>query len=265
MSDKLQGGMKADRTSVSWSFLLRSTTDSTEVTGKTATNFTDSYWRQGGTRTSISLSDLSTVNSAYSSGGVKEVDSTNMPGLYRLDLPDAAVASGADWVMVGIKCTGAFVFHERIPLTTNVIQGGDAYTRLGAPAGASTAADIAAVKAVLPAALVSGRIDASVGAMAAGTITAAAVATDAIDADAIAADAVTEIQSGLATAANLSTVNTTVNNSSGFVDTEVAAIKAKTDLLTFTVSGQVDANIQYVNDVIVRGTGAGGNEWGPGP
>ena len=43
----------------------------------------------------------------------------------------------------------------------------------------------------------------------------------------------------------------------------VTAIKAKTDSLTFTVAGQVDANIQYVNDVQVNGTGALGDEWGP--
>lgn len=42
-------------------------------------------------------------------------------------------------------------------------------------------------------ALVSGRVDASVGAMAAAVMTAAAVATDAIDADALAADAANEI------------------------------------------------------------------------
>ena len=47
------------------------------------------------------------------------------------------------------------------------------------------------------------------------------------------------------------------------VDTVVDAIKVKTDSLTFTVSGQVDSNIQYVNDVQVAGTGADGNEWGP--
>lgn len=60
----------------------------------------------------------------------------------------------------------------------------------------------------------------------------------------------------LATAAALTIVD-------DFLDTEVAAIKAKTDSLTFTVAGQVDANIQYVNDVQVNGTGAAGNEWGP--
>jgi hypothetical protein len=55
------------------------------------------------------------------------------------------------------------------------------------------------IQARLPAALVGGRIDASVGAMAANTVTASAIATDAIDSDAIAASAVTEIQAGLST------------------------------------------------------------------
>lgn len=91
----------------------------------------------------------------------------------------------------------------------------------------------------------------AVASIAAGAITAAAIATDAIDSDAIAASAVTEIQSGLATGTDLATV-----------DTVVDAIKAKTDSLTFTVAGQVDANIQYVNDVQVNGNGAG-TPWGP--
>lgn len=47
------------------------------------------------------------------------------------------------------------------------------------------------------------------------------------------------------------------------IATAAAAVKSKTDNLTFTTSGQVDANIQYVNDVAVTGTGASGNEWRP--
>ncbi len=43
----------------------------------------------------------------------------------------------------------------------------------------------------------------------------------------------------------------------------VSSVKTKTDSLTFTVSGQVDSNVQYVNDVAVTGTGAVGDEWGP--
>ncbi len=47
------------------------------------------------------------------------------------------------------------------------------------------------IQARLPASLVSGRIDASVGAMAANTVTASAIASAAIDADSIATDAIT--------------------------------------------------------------------------
>jgi hypothetical protein len=57
----------------------------------------------------------------------------------------------------------------------------------------------------------------------------------------------------------ISTLTTNVST----VDTVVDAIKAKTDNLNFTVAGQVNANIQYVNDVLVAGTGAPGDEWGP--
>lgn len=132
---------------------------------------------------------------------------------------------------------------------------------LGTPAGASLAADVAAVQADtndiqsrLPAALVSGRIDSSVGAMAANVMTAAAAA----------ADLTTELQAGLATASALSTLDGKVDaidgvvdailvdtaeigvagagltalasaaslaTVAGYVDTEVAAIKAKTDNL----------------------------------
>jgi hypothetical protein len=73
---------------------------------------------------------------------------------------------------------------------------------------AGVLADTNDLQSRLPTALVSGRIDASVGAMAAGVVTPTAVATGAIDADAIAADAVTEIQAGLATTANVSAVET---------------------------------------------------------
>jgi hypothetical protein len=47
------------------------------------------------------------------------------------------------------------------------------------------------------------------------------------------------------------------------VDGNVDAIKAKTDGLTFTVTGTVDANITHVNEVEVTGDGQSGTEWGP--
>jgi hypothetical protein len=42
-----------------------------------------------------------------------------------------------------------------------------------------------------------------------------------------------------------------------------SSIKTQTDKLTFTVANQIDANIQYVNDVQVNGVGTSGSPWGP--
>ena len=89
----------------------------------------------------------------------------------------------------------------------------------------------------IPAALVSGRMDASVGAMASNVMTAAAAA----------ADLTTELQSGLATASALATV-----------DTVVDAIKAKTDSLTFTSSGKVDSTVLRVGTTDLTEGGTGG-------
>jgi hypothetical protein len=87
----------------------------------------------------------------------------------------------------------------------------------------------------LPAALTGGRMDVSVGAMQADVLTGTALA----------ASAVTEIQSGLATAAALTTV-----------DTVVDAIQAKTDSLAFT-SGRVHADTKAVAGVVLQQNGSG--------
>jgi hypothetical protein len=75
-------------------------------------------------------------------------------------------------------------------------------------------------------------------------------AADAITAAKLAADVTTELQSGLATAAALTTL-----------DGKADDIKAKTDSLTFTVAGEVDANMQSVNGEAVTGDGSVGDPW----
>src|SRR4051812_38264408 len=101
MSDKLQGGILAGSTSLSLPVVLRDDTGA-EITAKVAADMTAYYWRQGGSPTAISLSDLAAIGSAYSSGGVKEADATHMAGTYRLDVPNAAIATGADWVIIAL-------------------------------------------------------------------------------------------------------------------------------------------------------------------
>jgi hypothetical protein len=151
--------------------------------------------------------------------------------------------AGIDWANVGSPTTTLNLSGTTVKTATDV------------------ETDTADIQGRLPAALVSGRIDASVGAMAANTLTASALA----------ADAVTEIQSGLSTldaagirtavglaTANLDTQLTAIDD---YLDTEVAAIKAKTDQLTFTETNQVDATTKSINDTAVQGVGTSGNKW----
>lgn len=87
---------------------------------------------------------------------------------------------------------------------------------------------------------------------ASGAITAAAVATDAIGAAELASDAVTEIQSGLATAAALTTV-----------DSVVDAIKVTTDKLDDTLEDN-SGTYRFTEAALAQapaGEGGGGTDW----
>jgi hypothetical protein len=120
MSDKFltAGSLPAGTTSASIWFDLEDTTTGAPTTGKVAADMVCSYWRQGGLRVAITPTDLVGVDSAYSSGGVKEVDATNLPGTYRLDIPDAALIAAADWVVFGVKVTGCKAARVRLALPT---------------------------------------------------------------------------------------------------------------------------------------------------
>lgn len=118
------------------------------------------------------------------------------------------------------KTAGSFTFdqttdsNEAIRDNMGTAQTGDTFARLGAPAGVSISADIAAIEAQTN----------DIGVAGAGL-------------------------TALATQASVNVID-------DFLDTEIAAIKAKTDSLTFTVAGQVDANIQSINDTTIVGNGA---------
>jgi len=131
----------------------------------------------------------------------------------------------------------------------------------------------------------------TVNGLANNVITALSINADAFTAAKFAADVTTELQSGLATAAALDAVDNfldteiaaikavtdllpdagaltslatqaSVNTIDDFLDTEIAAIKAKTDSLTFTTAGLVDSNVQQINDVTITGDGQVGTEFG---
>lgn len=65
------------------------------------------YVRTRSGRVAIAPVALASAAAAHSDGGWFEIDSADMPGYYRFDLPDAACASGADEVFVALSATGA--------------------------------------------------------------------------------------------------------------------------------------------------------------
>ena len=194
--------IKAGATSQTVDVFIQDSTSTTGA-GKTGLAYNSAglkaYYRKGatGTATAITLA-TQTVGGAYSSGGFVEIDATNMPGLYRLDVPNAAIdtagsvslmLSGAtgmaplplelqvvavdleDGVRLGLTALpnaaagasggllisgsnsgtttlGALTITGAMSIngTVHVAQTGDSYARIGTPAGASLAADIASIK-----------------------------------------------------------------------------------------------------------------------
>ena len=96
--------------------------DSSSTTGAGLTglvydsaNLVCRYVRTRGTVQTVALATLAAVDSAHSDGGFKEVDATNMEGVYRLDLPDACFSAGVSEVIVHLE--GA---TNMAPVTTRI-------------------------------------------------------------------------------------------------------------------------------------------------
>ena len=81
--------------------------DSSSTTGAGLTGLTNAtagltayYVTERGTPTAITLVSLASATAAYSSGGFVAVDATNLPGVYRLDVPAAVFATTKGVVML---------------------------------------------------------------------------------------------------------------------------------------------------------------------
>lgn len=131
---------------------------------------------------------------------ITEVDAGDIKGLFYVELDAADVDTGGI-VALNFSSAGgpSTMVPRRVVVRIPLINDQVAHATAADLATVATYVDteIANIQTRLPAALVGGRIDASVGAMAAGTVTAAAIATDAIDADALAADALAEITAAI--------------------------------------------------------------------
>lgn len=87
--------VKAGSTSVTKNVLIYDSSTGLPLTGLAynTAGLTAYYVLPGAASVSITLA-TQTATGGWSSGGFVEVDSTYMPGVYRLDIPNAAIASG---------------------------------------------------------------------------------------------------------------------------------------------------------------------------
>lgn len=146
---------------------------------------------------------------------------------------------------VAFTFTGTGAIPVTVQIYTSFPQTGDSFARIGATGSGLTS--LASQSSV-------DTIDANVDSVLedTGTTLPATLSTIAgyIDTEVAAILAAVDTEIGTLTT-NLATV-----------DTVVDAIKAKTDSLTFTQAGHVDANIQRINDVLITGDGQVGTEFG---
>lgn len=151
------------------------------------------YRREGAVSTDITEATLSALSDAHSDGGILHIGN----GYYRLDLPDAAVATGANGVLVHGTVTGMVVIGCYAPLVD--FNPYDA-VRLGLtalPNAAAAASGGLYIRGTGAGAInqdANGRIDVNVHAAAgtawgSGAITAASIASNAFAAAKFAADA----------------------------------------------------------------------------
>lgn len=158
--------------------------DSTSTTGAGLTGLVynsaglTAYYFAGDLSNEVQITLATATLGSYTSGGFVEVDATNMPGWYEVGIPDAALDGGNE---VAIQYRGA---TNMVPVNIYIELDAVDYqsaTNFGLSKFADIEADTQNIQSRLPAALVSGRIDASVGAMATNTLTGSALSTDAAD------------------------------------------------------------------------------------
>ena len=226
----------------------------TDLTSLT-TGLTLSVFRVGASSVSIaSLSNKAADNTAHADGAIRNVGGN----LYTIDIPDAATATQVPSIVVRGSYTGGVIEGLEHPIVA--YDPSLAYQQQLWAAATSTVnlsgttiktatdveADTLDIQSRIPLTLDNGNMRSSVQSMATNVLTASALASD----------AVAEIQSGLALESTLTVI-------AGYLDTEIAAIKAKTDNLPsdpasastlaasfVTVNTKLDAIDDYVDSEV---------------
>lgn len=101
------------------------------ATGLTTANLTATYERPGSAISSTALTALAAITTAHTDNYGIEVSATYAPGVYRVDWPDAAFATGVDRVLLSLISSTGHHASEVIPLMEPLRLKGSVTTATG--------------------------------------------------------------------------------------------------------------------------------------
>ena len=132
------------------------------------------YYYRSGAASSTVISLATMTLGTWATGGVIVVDGTNMPGMYQIGIPNAALITGTEGGK--LYCQGAADMKQLIT-TVNLVDNieSDTYTRIGTAGAGLTNIDLPNQTMDI-----TGSISGSIGSVGSGGITATSIATDAI-------------------------------------------------------------------------------------
>lgn len=186
------------------------------------------------------------------------INSTQMPGVYSLSLLDStltALPAGVDSRELCIHISGSMDAVTRtVELYRRVVTTGATLTVNSSGEPTNVMAGLSSIATTL------GTIGTKVSSIDTDIDTALARLTS-IENQLTSVE--TDVDSVLTKLTSVETDVDAVLTGVTSIDTKVTAIQAQTTQLAFTQSGKVDANIHYINDVQVQGTGTTVDTWRP--
>jgi len=119
-SPKFHGEWIGGMTELTLPIILRNTSDNREATGVAHGDITAYYWRETKSPVAIPAVALASVTAFHTAGGWYEVSSTHFPGLYRLDVPDAAIddEDGVNFVNICVQSSGCYAYYRTLTIET---------------------------------------------------------------------------------------------------------------------------------------------------
>lgn len=231
----------AGATSEIWQVFIR---DSTSTVGAGLTGLTNAssgltaYYHRDTDTTATVITLVTMTVGTYTSSGFKEIDAANMPGWYQFCPPNAAIAAGAK--SCGFHLKGA---TSMVPLPIEV--------QLVAVNPDSATSFITGVNALAPPTNwnlevidASGRMDVGkINGVSTSLVTTVKAVQGLTTADTIATYTGNTVQTGDAYARLGAPAGASVSADVAAAKADTAAIKTKTDSLTFTITNQIDSNV----------------------